>query len=69
MPGPACYGRGGELPTVADADLVLGYINPDNFLAGRLRLDPERAREAIRTHIAGPPGSRSRWPRGDEDGR
>lgn len=54
VPGPACYGRGGERPTVADADLVLGYINPDNFLAGRLRLDVHRAREAIRRHVAEP---------------
>jgi N-methylhydantoinase A len=52
VPGPACYGRGGERPTVADADLVLGYVNPDNFLAGRLTLDVERAREAIRVHVA-----------------
>ena len=44
VPGPACYGRGGERPTVADADLVLGYLNPDNFLGGRLQLDVEAAR-------------------------
>lgn len=56
MPGPACYGRGGDRPTVADADLVLGYINPDNFLAGRLALDVDRAREAIRVHVAEPLG-------------
>ncbi len=56
VPGPACYGRGGERPTVADADLVLGYVNPDNFLAGRLRLDVDRAREAIREHVADPLG-------------
>jgi N-methylhydantoinase A len=56
VPGPACYGRGGERPTVADADLVLGYVNPDNFLAGRLTLDVERAREAIRVHVAEPLG-------------
>ncbi|HLI61144.1 MAG TPA: hydantoinase/oxoprolinase family protein [Solirubrobacteraceae bacterium] len=56
VPGPACYGRGGERPTVADADLVLGYINPDNFLAGRLALDVQAAREAIRTHVAEPLG-------------
>ncbi|HEX4033809.1 MAG TPA: hydantoinase/oxoprolinase family protein [Solirubrobacteraceae bacterium] len=56
VPGPACYGRGGEQPTVADADLVLGYINPDNFLAGRLTLDVERARAAIGTHVAEPLG-------------
>ncbi|OYO06080.1 hydantoinase/oxoprolinase family protein [Enemella evansiae] len=56
QPGPACYGRGGERPTVADADLVLGYLNPDNFLDGRMRLDTEKAREAIRTHVAEPAG-------------
>ena len=41
VPGPACYGAGGRLPTVADADLVLGYLNPDNFLGGRMKLDAE----------------------------
>jgi N-methylhydantoinase A len=56
VPGPACYGRGGERPTVADADLVLGYLNPDNFLGGRLALDVERARAAIATHVAEPLG-------------
>ena len=56
VPGPACYGRGGTLPTVADADLVLGYVNPANFLAGRLHLELERAREAISRHIAEPLG-------------
>ncbi|GAA4910197.1 N-methylhydantoinase A [Actinomycetospora succinea] len=55
-PGPACYGRGGERPTVADADLVLGYLNPENFLGGRLTLDVERARTAIETHVARPAG-------------
>jgi N-methylhydantoinase A len=47
QPGPACYGRGGAQPTVTDADLVLGYIDPGNFLGGRLRLDPERARQSL----------------------
>ncbi|MDE3129730.1 MAG: hydantoinase/oxoprolinase family protein [Acidobacteriota bacterium] len=56
VPGPACYGRGGQRPTVADADLVLGYINPDNFLGGRLKLDVELARQAIATHVAKPLG-------------
>lgn len=56
VPGPACYGRGGERPTVADADLVLGYLNADNFLDGRLKLDVERSREAIRKHVADPLG-------------
>ena len=55
-PGPACYGAGGERPTVADADLVLGYLNPDNFLGGRLTLDVDRARRAIDEHVAGPAG-------------
>lgn len=55
-PGPACYGRGGDRPTVADADLVLGYLNPDNFLGGRLELDAERSRRAIEEHVAGPAG-------------
>jgi N-methylhydantoinase A/acetophenone carboxylase len=55
-PGPACYGRGGEDPTVTDADVVLGYINPENFLGGKLRLDPERSEAAIRTKIAEPLG-------------
>jgi N-methylhydantoinase A len=47
QPGPACYGRGGTQPTVTDADLVLGYVDPASFLGGRLRLDPERARESF----------------------
>jgi N-methylhydantoinase A len=47
QPGPACYGRGGVQPTVTDADLVLGYLDPDSFLGGRLRLDPERARQSL----------------------
>lgn len=56
VPGPACYGRGGERPTVADADLVLGYLNAENFLDGRLKLDVERSREAIAKHVAQPLG-------------
>jgi N-methylhydantoinase A len=55
-PGPACYGRGGERPTVTDADLVCGFINPDYFLGGAQRLDVEAARQAIATHVAGPLG-------------
>jgi N-methylhydantoinase A len=47
QPGPACYGRGGVQPTVTDADLVLGYVDPGSFLGGRLRLDPERARRSF----------------------
>jgi N-methylhydantoinase A/oxoprolinase/acetone carboxylase beta subunit len=46
-PGPACYGRGGTEPTVTDADLVLGYLNPANFLGGRMELDVAAAEAAI----------------------
>jgi N-methylhydantoinase A len=55
-PGPACYGRGGDRPTVADADLVLGYINAENFLGGRLKLHTDLARQAITAHVADPLG-------------
>ena len=51
-PGPACYGLGGNEPTVTDADVVLGYIDPAYFLGGRRRLDAERARSAIETRVA-----------------
>jgi N-methylhydantoinase A len=53
-PGPACYGRGGTFPTVTDADLVLGYLDPDFFLGGRMRLDVQAARAAIDEYIARP---------------
>jgi len=46
-PGPACFGRGGTLPTVTDAYLVAGYLNPDNFLGGRMRLDRAAAAAAL----------------------
>ncbi|MGQ0571997.1 MAG: hydantoinase/oxoprolinase family protein [Armatimonadota bacterium] len=46
-PGPACYGRGGREPTVTDADLVLGYLDPEYFLGGKMRLDVEAARRAL----------------------
>lgn len=55
MPGPACYGHGGELPTVTDADIVLGYINPDYFLAGSMKIYREKAEEAIK-RVADPIG-------------
>jgi N-methylhydantoinase A len=54
-PGPACYGRGGTEPTVTDADLVLGYLDPAYFLGGGMKLDAAAAREAI-GRIAGPLG-------------
>jgi N-methylhydantoinase A len=55
-PGPACYGRGGEFPTSSDADLVLGYLNEDYFLGGRMPLSRARAEAAIGKHIAEPMG-------------
>ncbi|WP_238008554.1 hydantoinase/oxoprolinase family protein [Dactylosporangium sp. AC04546] len=50
-PGPAGYGLGGDLPTVTDADIVLGYLDPDYFLGGRMPLDVEAARRAVVTHL------------------
>ena len=55
-PGPACYDRGGEEPTVTDADVVLGYIDPDYFLGGRVKLNQELAKKAIEEKIARPLG-------------
>ena len=55
-PGPACYGRGGTLPTVTDADVVLGYINPNRFLGGGMQLRADLARDAVETHVAAPLG-------------
>ena len=48
-PGPACYGRGGEEPTVTDADLLLGYLDPGFFLGGRMSLDYEAAEKAMKS--------------------
>ncbi len=47
-PGPACYGRGGVKPTVTDANLLLGILNPEGLLGGRLRLDRKQAEAALR---------------------
>ena len=55
-PGPACYGQGGERPAVSDANLVLGYLNPAGLVGGQLPLDVEKARAAIKTHVADPLG-------------
>ena len=55
-PGPVCYGRGGVHPTVTDAALVLGYIDPDFFLGGRMALAVDAARTAVATQIARPLG-------------
>lgn len=54
MPGPACYNLGGSQPTVTDADVVLGYINPDFFHGGRIRLDRDLAFKAIYEKVARP---------------
>jgi N-methylhydantoinase A len=53
-PGPVCYDVGGGEPTVSDADLVLGYLNPDYFLGGRMKLNKGKTMEAIGTRIAKP---------------
>ena len=55
-PGPACYARGGTEPTVTDANLVLGYLNPGNFAGGTMRLDVEAASAAIGSRVATPLG-------------
>ncbi len=56
QPGPACYGRGGVLPTVTDCDLIVGYLSEDHTLAGGLKLDLERAVDAVQSHVAEPLG-------------
>jgi len=56
MPGPACFNLGGTEPTVTDADLVLGYLNPDFYYGGKMRLDKNRSLQAIRNKIAKPLG-------------
>jgi N-methylhydantoinase A len=53
-PGPACYGRGGTRPTVTDADIVCGYLNPDYFLGGEQKLDIAASRAALKVHVADP---------------
>ncbi len=56
-PGPACYGQGGADPTVTDADLVLGYLDPDYFLGGSMKLDKAASKAAIEQKIAEPLGT------------
>ena len=53
-PGPACYGRGGKMPTVTDADLICGFLNPTYFLGGTQTLDTDAARNALQANVAGP---------------
>jgi len=55
-PGPACYGRGGERPTVTDCNVVLGFVDPDSFLGGEFKLDRAAAERAMRVHLAEPLG-------------
>ncbi len=56
VPGPVSYGQGGKLPACTDANLVLGYLNPDFFAGGAMQLDMEAARAAIKERIADPLG-------------
>jgi N-methylhydantoinase A len=56
VPGPACYGHGGREPTVTDAAVVLGYLDPHSFLGGRIRLDVDLARAALDRAVARPLG-------------
>lgn len=56
VPGPVCYGTGNEVPTVTDADLVLGYLNPDYFLGGKMKIYPDKAKAAIDSKIGQPLG-------------
>ncbi len=53
-PGPACYGMGGQEPTITDADLIIGKINPDNFASGKIKLFPKKSELAIRNKISKP---------------
>ena len=55
-PGPVCYGRGGQEPTVTDANLLLGYLNPAAFCGGTMRLDVEGAHAALKERVAAPLG-------------
>jgi len=55
-PGPACYAQGGKTPTVTDADLLLGYLDPGFFLGGRMRLDVDAAKRAVEDTVARPMG-------------
>lgn len=55
-PGPVCYGRGNEVPTVTDCDLLLGYLDEKSFLGGRMSLDKSAAERAVARHLAAPLG-------------
>src|SRR5699024_1781706 len=55
-PGPVCYGHGGQEPTVSDANAILGRLNPDSILGGRMKMDVETARKVMKEKIADPLG-------------
>jgi N-methylhydantoinase A len=64
VPGPACYARGGRLPTLTDANLVLGYLDATSFLGGQMALDVQAARDTIAAQIGAPTGTdlaRAAW--------
>src|SRR5713226_1835384 len=54
VPGPACYGKGGQQPTFTDAALIVGYLDSHNFLGGEIKLDPALARQALQQKLAQP---------------
>jgi N-methylhydantoinase A len=56
LPGPVCYGKGGMIPTVTDASVVLGYVSPTHLVGGALKIDAQRARDAYERLIAKPLG-------------
>ena len=57
VPGPVCYDQGGDVPTVTDANVALGFVNPERLVGGELTLNAEKGREAIRQQIANPLGA------------
>src|SRR5690606_419648 len=56
VPGPVCYGRGGDRPTVTDANVILGYLDPEYLLGGRLKVHADAARAAVEAKLAKPLG-------------
>ena len=58
-PGPACYGRGGTYATITDADMVLGYLDPEYFLGGAMQLDPQASQRVLLDNVGTPLGSAS----------
>ena len=54
VPGPACYSRGGKVPTITDCNLLLGYFGEDNFLGGKMHLDAAKARKSIEDVVCKP---------------